>query len=57
MNKGKSDDDKSSDSVIVFDGKEPNRAAKWFECFGEISWCIWWWDPTSLLYARRSAGQ
>ena len=31
MNKGKSDDDKSSDSVIVFDGKEPNRAAKWFE--------------------------
>ena len=23
--------DKSSDSVIVFDGKEPNRAAKWFE--------------------------
>ena len=31
MNKGKSDDDKGSDSVIVFDGKEPNRAAKWFE--------------------------
>ena len=31
MNKGKSDDDKGNDSVIVFDGKEPNRAAKWFE--------------------------
>ena len=31
MYKGKSDDDKSNDSVIIFDGKEPNRAAKWFE--------------------------
>ena len=31
MDKGKSGDDKSSDSVIIFDGKEPNRAAKWFE--------------------------
>ena len=31
MDKGKSGDDKSNDSVIVFDGKEPNRAAKWFE--------------------------
>ena len=30
MNKGKSGDDKSNDSVIIFDGKEPNRAAKWF---------------------------
>ena len=29
MDKGKSGDDKN-DSVIVFDGKEPNRAAKWF---------------------------
>ena len=31
MDKGKSGDDKSNDSVIIFDGKEPNRAAKWFE--------------------------
>ena len=29
MDKGKSGDDKSSDSVIIFDGKEPNRAAHW----------------------------
>ena len=31
MNKERSDSEKSKDSVIVFDGKEPNRAAKWFE--------------------------
>ena len=30
MDKGKSGDDKNNDSVIVFAGKEPNRAAKWF---------------------------
>ena len=27
MDKGKSGDEKSNDSVIIFDGKEPNRAA------------------------------
>ena len=31
MDKGKSDEDEGKDSVIIFDGKEPNRAAKWFE--------------------------
>ena len=31
MNKDDSGDDKAKDSVIIFDGKDPNRAAKWFE--------------------------
>ena len=31
MDVGKSSEDKGKDSVIVFDGKEPHRAAKWFE--------------------------
>ena len=31
MNKNDSGDDKAKDSVIIFDGKDPNRAAKWFE--------------------------
>ena len=31
MSKDFNGSEKSKDSVIVFDGKEPNRAAKWFE--------------------------
>ena len=30
-NKGISSEDKGKDSVIIFDGKDPNRAAKWLE--------------------------
>ena len=31
MDKLSSDGNKAKDSVIIFDGKDPNRAAKWFE--------------------------
>ena len=31
MDKLSTDGNKTKDSVIIFDGKDPNRAAKWFE--------------------------
>ena len=31
MDKLSTDGNKAKDSVIIFDGKDPNRAAKWFE--------------------------
>ena len=50
MNKGKSDDDKGSDSFIVFDGKEPNRAF----LISSVSVQGCWQPPTRATRAKLS---